>query len=72
MPTNKLKIRDISKEREHHTTCEYCKTENADLRPYGLDGAWICYLCAMKPENKATTDKMFKANLDGSDIVITG
>lgn len=34
--------------------CEYCgKIE--ELRPYGINGANICFECAMNPENKANT-----------------
>jgi hypothetical protein len=39
--------------------CEYCG-ELAELRPYGRGGAFICYECGMKPENKSTTDLMFE------------
>lgn len=44
--------------------CEYCgKME--ELRPYGKNGAKICFDCAMKPENKATTEAMFEKVLTG-------
>jgi hypothetical protein len=43
--------------------CEYCgKIE--ELRPYGINGANICFECGMKPENRATTDRMFSSLLD--------
>jgi recombinational DNA repair protein (RecF pathway) len=35
--------------------CAYCGKSD-ELRPYGKDGARICYDCGMKPENKADTN----------------
>jgi hypothetical protein len=32
-----------------------------ELRPYGPGGASICYDCGMKPENKAETDRQYRA-----------
>lgn len=58
-------------------SCSYCgKTHEedgcrVDLRPYGKDGAWICYDCGMKPENEATTNTMFGRILKENDIVIS-
>lgn len=43
--------------------CEYCGNVT-DLRPYGKDGALICFDCGMKPENKAITDEMFGKAMD--------
>lgn len=42
--------------------CSSCKNEfvKADLRPYGIGGAEICFDCAMLPENKRVTEKQFK------------
>jgi hypothetical protein len=42
---------------EGEQQCDYCGTI-AELRPYGKDGAAICFECAMKPENMATTKEM--------------
>jgi len=59
-------------------SCAYCaKTHEPngsliELRPYGKDGAWICFDCGMKPDNKATTEQMFKSVLKENDLVITG
>lgn len=41
-------------------TCSECKKEfeNADLRPYGANGADICYDCGMLPENIKRTEAM--------------
>jgi len=66
------KIRDVRNVDNTHEYCEYCNKKTDDLRPYGKDGAWICYQCGMKPENRSTTDKIFSANLNSSDIFITG
>jgi hypothetical protein len=58
--------------------CAYCaKTHEKDggpidLRPYGKDGAWICYDCGMKPQNRGTTDKMFSGVLNSNTMVVTG
>lgn len=46
--------------------CAYCH-QVKDLRPYGKDGARICFDCAMKPENKETTELMLQNVLDGKD-----
>lgn len=64
------KIRDV-RPNDQHTNCEYCG-EKSELRPYGKDGAWICFDCGMNPGNKKTTETMFDANLRGSDVLITG
>lgn len=44
--------------------CEYCG-KISELRPYGKNGAKICFECGMKPENKQTTDKAFEDVLNG-------
>jgi|HubBroStandDraft_2_1064218.scaffolds.fasta_scaffold08372_9 hypothetical protein len=44
--------------------CEYCGKVD-DLRPYGKNGARICFSCAMKPENKTTTEATFRGILNG-------
>lgn len=43
--------------------CEYCG-EPAQLRPYGKDGAWICFKCGMEHEDE--TEANFADVLDGS------
>jgi hypothetical protein len=42
--------------------CEACGVED-DLRPYGKNGANVCFDCAMKDEANAAA--MFKKRLDG-------
>lgn len=37
--------------------CSDCEKE-AELRPYGKDGAWVCFSCAMKDEDEA--ERQFK------------
>ena len=44
--------------------CDYCG-EIAELRPYGKNGACICFKCGTKPENKETTETMFMKFLKG-------
>jgi hypothetical protein len=44
--------------------CDYCGKID-ELRPYGKNGAKICYDCGMKPENKAQTEAAFLAVLNG-------
>lgn len=57
--------------------CEYCGATNEadgtaiDLRPYGRNGAWICFDCGMKPEHKAMTEQNFSDVLKSNDVVIT-
>lgn len=36
--------------------CEYCG-QMSELRPYGKNGARICFDCGMKPENKEYVEK---------------
>ena len=45
-------------EDENPQQCEHCG-RIAELRPYGRNGAAICFDCAMKPENKAETERHF-------------
>ena len=58
--------------------CIYCgdteKKEEVELRPYGPDGAWVCFPCATEtPEREKETVKAFHSQLDGAgDIVLIG
>lgn len=47
--------------------CEYCG-KVADLRPYGKNGERICYECGMKPENKETTQAVFRSIINGDFV----
>jgi hypothetical protein len=38
--------------------CEYCGNLE-ELRPYGQNGALICFDCGMKPENITITESTF-------------
>jgi hypothetical protein len=53
--------------------CTECNQEKS-LRPYGKNGAWICFPCAMKDEEE--TDRNFQAQLDAaakvSDVILIG
>jgi hypothetical protein len=40
-----------------------------ELRPYGPEGAPICFACAMKPENRDETDRQFDKVLDAAEDV---
>lgn len=51
-------------EKENPQQCDYCG-KVAELRPYGKNGAAICFECATKPENKAEMEKQFRARLSG-------
>lgn len=44
--------------------CEYCGNVE-ELRPYGKNGAKICFDCGMKPENIRTSEAAFEAILSG-------
>lgn len=46
-----------------HEPCEYCGKVD-ELRPYGKNGAKICFDCAMKPENVKTAEDTFKKILN--------
>lgn len=58
--------------------CQTCNEqfESYDLRPYGPGGSLICFDCAMKPENKAETERQFSAQMNAatihSNVVIIG
>jgi len=46
------------------TKCATCGKDE-DCRPYGRNGAWICFRCAMAtPESKLTAATQFKGQLD--------
>lgn len=54
--------------------CDYCSNED-ELRPYGENGAMICFDCAFAtPERAATTEKNFlnQMNACGESIVVIG
>lgn len=50
--------------------CEYCGKEE-ELRPYGRNGAKICFTCGMMDENIATTDQAFNDVLKGKSEMPT-
>lgn len=47
--------------------CEYCG-RISELRPYGKNGANICFKCGMEDEKEA--EKQFRKILDGVDEVV--
>lgn len=49
--------------------CEYCGKID-ELRPYGENGARICYECGMK--NRAKTEEMFAKITSGVKLFIVG
>jgi phage/plasmid primase-like uncharacterized protein len=53
--------------------CSACGKEE-ELRPYGKDGAWVCFECAMKDEAEAGRqfDKQFlnKARKPGGVLIL--
>lgn len=50
--------------------CEYCGKVD-ELRPYGKNGAKICFDCGMKPENIKTTEAAFEKVLNGESELPT-
>jgi hypothetical protein len=54
-------------EPEPERVCELC-SNIAELRPYGPNGARVCFPCAMKDEEKAK--EMFHKFIDGAAKVI--
>lgn len=57
-------------ESEPEEICEYCG-KIAETRPYGKNGARICFDCAMSPENKTETEKQFGLMLRGPESEVT-
>lgn len=51
--------------------CYYCpETIAVKLRPYGPQGAMVCFNCAMSTtERKQQTETMFSLQLEASDIM---
>lgn len=50
--------------------CCVCKTDKAELRPYGPEGAPICFKCAMStPERVKETGKQFDARFNAAEKV---
>ena len=49
--------------------CSVCG-KIAELRPYGKNGAWVCFECGMKDEEEAT--RQFAKLIEGDDITILG
>lgn len=53
--------------KEKDGKCEYCN-KVAELRPYGKNGANICFECGMK--NIETTEKMFSKRIEGVKEIV--
>lgn len=57
-------------------TCYNCGTDEKELRPYGPNMSWVCFDCAMKPENKKQTESSYIGQLEAaskeSAIVVLG
>lgn len=55
--------------------CFYCgvSSDVEEMRPYGPNMESVCFPCAMKPENKAVTDAMFRKTIDscGDTVILT-
>jgi hypothetical protein len=50
--------------------CCYCGTTEADLRPYGPKGAWLCFPCMKAtPEREREAEANFGALLDAAAAV---
>lgn len=44
--------------------CDVC-SKHAELRPYGFNGEWLCFECAMKDE--ATTARKYREHVYGDN-----
>jgi len=53
--------------REKPQQCDYCG-KIAELRPYGRNGAYICYACGVK--DKEETEKNMREHLSGVRFAI--
>jgi hypothetical protein len=62
-----MKIVDINAGEDG--TCTACGRE-AELRPYGKDGAAVCFECAMKDE--AETERQLGKLIEGADVILIG
>ena len=50
--------------------CYYCEQFEKEMRPYGPEGAFVCFKCAMEtPERKAQTEQNFDAQLNAAGPV---
>ena len=50
--------------------CIHCKTDQAELRPYGPNAAWLCFACmTATPEREAAAKAMFIAQLEAAGPV---
>lgn len=47
--------------------CDYCAKID-ELRPYGKNGAAICYACAWKPENRKEIERQMNHKLFGDPL----
>ncbi len=58
--------------------CHYCSSDKEELRPYGPNGAYVCFKCAMEtPEREAEAREHFLVKLDaakkaGNGVVFLG
>lgn len=52
------------------SNCSLCGKKD-ELRPYGKDGAWVCFNCAMKDEEEATR-QFNKQFLSKHGIIVVG
>jgi hypothetical protein len=59
--TREIDPRILLLEPEPPQQCDYCG-KVAELRPYGRNGAAICFECGMA--DRKTTEKMFSQRLD--------
>jgi len=62
-------MQNIVKIKGEVKTCELCGKE-AELRPYGPDGKWICFDCGMKDEDECK--RQIEKLLYNADLVIIG
>lgn len=50
--------------------CIHCGSSDTELRPYGPDGADVCFACAMQsPEREAETRRQFALQLNEAAAV---
>lgn len=57
----------ISDKEDYMGNCAYCSNYD-ELRPYGRNGAKICFDCGMKPENEKTTEAEFLQILNPGNV----
>jgi len=51
--------------------CYYCGTDSKELRPYGPEGAWLCFDCmTADPAREVEAERQFKEQCAAAGSVV--